>query len=690
MKKLRIGLIIIVAVALLAVLTSCLAVETAYDIAVRNGYTGSEAEWIASLNGTDGSNGQNGADGVGVESVKVDKNGYLIVTLTNGKTVNAGYVGVATPDASTQAPKLNVSKLNMAVGDLFILTSDRQSTVFSSSDEKIVQVSPDGLILAIGEGTATITAKTNDGKTTTCSVNSFAYTYEKLREGGIKLTGYNGVHTKLVIPDNILDEPVKEIESSAFAGTDISSVMLPSTVVTIGENAFNACAELESVELGSGVISIGASAFRDCDSLASIVIPEQVVSLGEYAFADCAMLESITVGDDCNYGESAFVNTPWYETNKVPEPPLNVFISVNETVWVYPTDDYGNHLAEQFSNYYPEPIRQNSLGALKDGTEMTRTGVLYENEDGIGWSRLVYQGQTIYMRNSQITTKDPSAGTHVQPNHPKDIYFYDPSAVPDGKVGIIPLDLSSSDKGLNYISDQSSAYDPDLSEIMKLRVSSSVTAGEPLVLILHTHATEAYTATGVTWYAPNSGDARSNDPTKNVISVGALLAERLNALGIPTLHCEIVHDAETYTGAYGNSAETIKKYLEDYPTIKYVIDLHRDFVTKESTGEIVRPVAEVNGEAAAQMMCVVGSGANTVGGDHWQENLALAQKLRESLSNSCSNLCRPTYLRDSDYNQHLAPYSLLIEMGASGNTLDEVKNSVEILALSLTDVIKGE
>ncbi len=688
MKKFRVGLIIVLTVTLLAVLTSCIHGESAYDIAVRNGYTGSETEWLASLNGANGQNGTNGINGtngvngqdgkdgtngengVGVESVKLDENGYLIVTLTNGVTVNAGYIGTVAPDSSTEAPKLNVTTLNIPTGSAYILTSDRPDTTFTSSNNDIVQISSEGLLLAVCEGSATVTATARDGKTATCTVNSLALSYKKTSDGGVKITGYNGELTELVIPDDIMGMAVTEIGESAFVGKKITSVTLPSTLLTVGDNAFNGCAELTA-----------------------IAIPAQVISLGESAFANCIALTEVSVSNGCSYAESTFINTPWNEANKIPGPPLNVFIDVNEAVWVYPTDDNDAYLPGHFSNYYNEPDKSKYIGSLADKTELIRTGVLYENETLVGWSRLTYQGQTIYMRNSQITTVVPSPETPLDPPTPPesdDIYAYDPSTIPEGMIGRLPQDLSSSEKGIDNISDKSDVYDPELDRIMNIEVSSSVALDEPLVLILHTHATEAYTAPGVAWYAPNNADIRSNDITQNVVSVGALLAEKLNALGISTLHCEIMHDADTYTGAYDNSAETIKRYLEQYPTIKYVIDLHRDFVEKDSTGEIIRPVTEVDGKAAAQLMCVVGTGTEVIQNDHWETNLALAQKLRAKLSESYPKLCRPTYLRDSSYNQQLAPYSLLIEMGSSANTLDEVKYTAELLAPELAAVIRGE
>ncbi len=636
MKKFRIVATLIISFVLLIMLASCnVSGESAYEIAVRHGYTGSEAEWIASLqgengddgkDGSDGDNGKNGADGVGVEKIEIDENGDLIVTLTNGKTVNAGYVGSASLDISSDSPVLSVSHLNLPTGNSYIITADREDVTFESSDPKVIQVSRDGVVLAIAEGSATITATSRNGKTASCTVNSAAYIHKMQADGSVSINGYNGNLTELSIPESIMGMTVKEI---------------------------------------------GSSAFRYCASLTAVTVPDNV-KVGEYAFADCEKLSVITLGDGCVYDEeTSFSNTPWHRAN--------IWTELQETVWVYPTNNDGLYLPGAFSNYYPEPTRENSDDSLKDGTELIRTGILFENDEGDGWSRLIYDGKTIYMRNSQISTVNPD-GSDVEDD--------DSSSIPAGMLGIIPMDLSVSNSGVGYINNLSKVYkELDLEKIMGIDVSSSISSNEPLVLILHTHATEAYTADGVTYYSPDDNtDPRSNDPTKTVVSLGKLLADRLEALGIPTLHCDIMHDGNgNYSGAYASSAETVERYLAEHPSIKYVIDIHRDSIER-SNGDLVKPVAEVNGQTAAQVMCVVGSGADT----KWESNLALAQKLRAELNESNSTLCRPTYFRDSVYNQQLAPSSLLLEIGASGNTLDEAKLAVELVAPALAAVIKGE
>ena len=91
------------------------------------------------------------------------------------------------------------------------------------------------------------------------------------------------------------------------------------------------------------------------------------------------------------------------------------------------------------------------------------------------------------------------------------------------------------------------------------------------------------------------------------------MTEILNSRGIPTLHCEVLHDAEDYNASYDNSLATVKKYLKEYPSIKYVFDLHRDAMIRES-GEALKAVSTINGKPTAQVMTLVGTDAG--GADH--------------------------------------------------------------------------
>lgn len=291
-------------------------------------------------------------------------------------------------------------------------------------------------------------------------------------------------------------------------------------------------------------------------------------------------------------------------------------------------------------------------------------------------------------------TNDPPNDAQNPPAASENLYDFDYSKVPDGENAVIPMDLSLTSYGNSYIYN-STGYSPNAKALLAAKLSFSddvmyiSSKTEPLVLILHTHATESYLPDGAISYKDTGGEiARSEDINQNVVSVGNVMAQVLNENGIPTLHCTILHDKLQYKDSYARAEETIKQYLERYPSIKLVIDLHRDAVIK-STGEIVRPVTSVNSQPTAQVMCVVGSDWSGSKCDNWENNLALALQLREKLNSKYTSLCRPAYLRSSTYNQELAPYSLLLEVGACGNSLEEAKRAAALVATELSDIIKN-
>lgn len=288
---------------------------------------------------------------------------------------------------------------------------------------------------------------------------------------------------------------------------------------------------------------------------------------------------------------------------------------------------------------------------------------------------------------------DDSENNKLPPVTKEDLYFFDRNLVPNGETAIIPMDLSLTSYGAEYINN-STGYSPDTAKLLAANLKDNInieylaSSGAPIVLIVHTHATEGYSADGAISYLESGGEyARSDDIKNNVVAVGKVLADELNKAGISTIHSTVLHDAVQYKDSYARSEETIRQYLEKYPSIRLVIDLHRDAIVR-SNGDLVRPVALSDGEAAAQVMCVVGSDWGGQKCANWQGNLALALKLRETLNSKTEGICRPPYLKSSTYNQELSPYSLLLEMGASGNSLEEAKRSAKLVANALLDLIK--
>ena len=214
---------------------------------------------------------------------------------------------------------------------------------------------------------------------------------------------------------------------------------------------------------------------------------------------------------------------------------------------------------------------------------------------------------------------------------------------------------------------------------------------EPQVLILHTHATESYLLHNENYYTEND-TARNTDNAYNTVALGKIIADRLNAAGIVTLHDTTQHDNPSYNESYSRAAETICKYTEKYPSIKIVIDLHRDALAENDTDK-VKVTAEIDGKKAAQIMLVMGSQSGNVKNfPNWKENLKLAAKLQQTVEVMYPSLARSIHFMSKNYNESLTTGSMLIEIGTDGNTLDEAKYSAELLSnalISLLNTLQG-
>ena len=207
----------------------------------------------------------------------------------------------------------------------------------------------------------------------------------------------------------------------------------------------------------------------------------------------------------------------------------------------------------------------------------------------------------------------------------------------------------------------------------------------PQVLIVHTHGSEAYTMPPGQEYEA-SGECRTTDCNYNVVRVGDELAAVLEEAGLSVLHDATLHDYPQYSGAYDRSLATIERYLEQYPTISFVLDIHRDAIS-DGEGNMYKVVSNVAGVNAAQMTFVIGTDGGGLEHPHWRENLKLAAAVQQNLLDDYPSLMRPITVRNSRYNQHATTGSLLVEMGAAGNSLDEALLSARLLGQALAETI---
>ncbi len=209
---------------------------------------------------------------------------------------------------------------------------------------------------------------------------------------------------------------------------------------------------------------------------------------------------------------------------------------------------------------------------------------------------------------------------------------------------------------------------------------------QPAVLIYHTHATECYEPADRGYYDVSS-DWHSNDPNENMASVGDALQKTLEEAGIVVLHDKTYHDYPSYKGSYDRSAVTVKKYLKEYPTIRFAIDLHRDAIEQDGN-VILKPTAEIGGRDAAQIMIISGCDDGSMNMPYFFSNLRFAAALQDRMERLYPGLTRPVLFDYRKYNMDLLPELLLIEVGSAGNTLDEAKYSAELLGKAMISLLK--
>jgi len=210
--------------------------------------------------------------------------------------------------------------------------------------------------------------------------------------------------------------------------------------------------------------------------------------------------------------------------------------------------------------------------------------------------------------------------------------------------------------------------------------------GEPVVLIYHTHATEAFERHDSDVYDIRN-TWRSNDNNINIVAIGAVMAQALEENGIAVIHNSAQHDYPSHNRAYERSAQTIAYYLEKYPSIRVLLDIHRDALERDNH-VIVKPVAEINGQTAAQIMILVGCASPNLDIPHWRENLRFAAAFQDAMESSYPQLTRPVWLRHRRYNQHMHTGALLVEIGSNANTLEEAIYSATLAGQALADFIR--
>lgn len=311
-------------------------------------------------------------------------------------------------------------------------------------------------------------------------------------------------------------------------------------------------------------------------------------------------------------------------------------------------------------------LMESQLGALPEDGELTgwgrllvdHTPLLLAGEEEVRTLRL---GQT-----QQEGEEDPMEQDGEDEEQPQ----LTPS---DQSEGIVEMTGAGTKDGKYLYEGEVYMYNRtsfDLDSSVLRAGTVDVDLGEgPQILIVHSHGSEAYSQYDGDTYE-ESDPYRTTDCTHNVVKVGEEIATVFRAYGFQVIHDTTLFDYPSYNEAYDRSQAAVEQWLEEYPTIQVVLDVHRDAL-EGSDGEIYKMVSQEAGEKVAQVMLVVGSSGGGAEFPRWKDNLAFAVLLQRNLVKGYESLARPIVLRNSRYNQQLLPGSVLVEVGGHGNTLTE-------------------
>ena len=253
-------------------------------------------------------------------------------------------------------------------------------------------------------------------------------------------------------------------------------------------------------------------------------------------------------------------------------------------------------------------------------------------------------------------------------------------------IKVVNLSPDKSNNGKIIIANETS-YSVDIEEMLSQKPSIDMSVAGPKVLVIHTHATEAYSPEGSSVYDITAGD-RSQNVQENVVRVGKTLANILNSRGIATIHDTILHDYPSFNGSYAHSLSAIEEYLKQYPSIQVVLDIHRDSIVYSDNTK-AKPLTQIDQKDAAQLMFVVGTDEKGLTHPNWRENLRTAIHLQNTINQKYPTLMRHINLRQERFNGHTTNGSLIIETGASGNSLKEAEYGLSLAAECIADYLNG-
>jgi len=264
--------------------------------------------------------------------------------------------------------------------------------------------------------------------------------------------------------------------------------------------------------------------------------------------------------------------------------------------------------------------------------------------------------------------------------------------VPDGRI--VPIHYTTQnaqvwgDLAVHNIT--ATQRERDISQDLTHPLSLQLDPNLPSILVYHTHTTEGFELIDRPWYAQN-WNSRTDNYNRNIVRVGVEIVDMLRRAGFNVIHDTTVFDVP-FAGAYDRSRLAIQYWMARYPSIVLTIDVHRDAIHR-ANGDRIKPVADILGQRAAQVMFIAGTQEGNVGNfPNWETNLALATQLHVFTQQRYPGLMKPLLFTARRFNMDLAPYALFFEIGTDANTLQEAvftgRLMGEALAAFLLEYIK--
>lgn len=314
-------------------------------------------------------------------------------------------------------------------------------------------------------------------------------------------------------------------------------------------------------------------------------------------------------------------------------------------------------------------------------------GKLEENSKEIATAKPRLETQIV----AEVPTTEQSTNGNISSkpqNQDDDSITDDESSYSGDTFPVIEQQIGGSGEGYdNFSVKNNTDYEIDYETLLSSKLGFEITdTSSPQVLIVHTHTTESYLINDNGYYYTDY-PFRTENPKRNMIAVGDKIVSSLEKNGIKAVHATEIHD-RTYTGSYDRSAETIYKYLAEYPDIKVILDIHRDAIGYDDERGKYKPTFTYNGKKGAQIMIM--SGYDPYGEydfANWEQNLIFALKLQNTAETLYPGMTRPLCFGDFAYNMPINNGSLLIEVGTETNTLSEAKYTGELLGNVIADVL---